>query len=618
MASTSASCVQKSFKYDVFLSFRGEDTRRGFVDHLYHALQGKGIITYKDDEKIQKGERISEQLVRSIEESRFYIIVFSKNYASSSWCLDELVKIMECQKTTEQIAYPVFYDVEPTEIRNQSGAVGEAFAKHVEEEAAGRWIDALKKAADLAGWELKTTVDGHESKFIQKIVKDISLKPHFIYSSIDEKLVGMGTRVQNIVSSLEIDSNDARIIGIKGIGGGGKTTLARAVFDHISYWFEGKSFVENVREVSKGSGLKELQKQVLSTVLNDQNIVICGVSDGKNKMKKMMSCRKVLVVLDDVDDIDQLEALACELSWFKPGSRIIITTRDRQVLVAHGVNLIHDVNLLSHKEAVCLFSRYAFKRDIPNQGYEDLSGKVVHYAAGLPLTIRVLGSHLCDRTEGEWVDAINRLKTIPLEKTLKTLEISYDGLENDKKEIFLDVVCILKGQKKDNVIRILESCGFNAQIGLSVLEQRSLITISDTHHLSFHDHIEEMGKNIVRRFHPNKPSKHSRLWVQEEIKDILVNESGTEAIRSMILVRLNLHEAVIMKGLRKMKELRSLYVIGRHRGDVEGSQYLPDVLQSLCWYAYPFRSLPETFQAKKLVNLEMRESNICELWEEGK
>ncbi|KAF5788937.1 putative TIR domain-containing protein [Helianthus annuus] len=108
MASTSSSSVPKSFRYDVFLSFRGEDTCKTFVDHLYVALVNKGIITYKDDEKIEKGERINEQLMRSIEDSRFYIIVFSKNYVASSWCLDELAKIMECQKMTEHTAYPIF------------------------------------------------------------------------------------------------------------------------------------------------------------------------------------------------------------------------------------------------------------------------------------------------------------------------------------------------------------------------------------------------------------------------------------------------------------------------------------------------------------------------------
>uniref|UniRef100_UPI001CB8B1D1 disease resistance protein Roq1-like n=1 Tax=Erigeron canadensis TaxID=72917 RepID=UPI001CB8B1D1 len=186
MASTSASSDHKSFKYDVFISFRGEDTRKNFVDHLYHALMQKSIHTYKDDVRITKGKRISDELITSIQDSRFYVIVFSKNYASSSWCLDELVQIMEeCHKSTFHTAYPVFYDVEPTEIRKQSGSVGEAFSKHENQDpSAAKWRQALKEAADLAGWELKNTLDGlmyrHEAKFIQKVVEEISLDLRFI------------------------------------------------------------------------------------------------------------------------------------------------------------------------------------------------------------------------------------------------------------------------------------------------------------------------------------------------------------------------------------------------------------------------------------------------------
>ncbi|KAI3500077.1 hypothetical protein L1887_35893 [Cichorium endivia] len=145
---------------------------------------------------------------------------------------------MECHRTTEQTAYPVFYDVEPSEVRKQSGAVGEAFAKYAMEEAAGKWREALKEAADLAGWELKKTVDGHEAKFIQKIVEELSLELRSISFNIDEKLVGMETRIEDLEPSLGIGCDDVRMIGIKGIGGGGKTTLARAVFDHISFQFE--------------------------------------------------------------------------------------------------------------------------------------------------------------------------------------------------------------------------------------------------------------------------------------------------------------------------------------------------------------------------------------------
>ncbi|CAH1421466.1 unnamed protein product [Lactuca virosa] len=493
------------------------------------------------------------------------------------------------------------------------------------EEAAGKWREALKEAANLAGWELKNTVDGHEAKFIQKIVEELSLELRSISFTIDEKLVGMETRIKDVVSSLGTGFDDVRMIGIKGMGGGGKTTLARAVFDQISFQFKGKSFVENVREVSNASlsGLKSLQKQVLRDVLNDKGIRVSSIYDGKHMIKRMVHDKRVLVVLDDVDNVDQLEALAGDPNWFKPGSRIIITTRDEQVLVSHNVQFIHDINLLSDKEAVCLFSRYAFGRDIPIQGYEKLTREVVRYASGLPLTLRVLGSFLCGRNELEWIDAVERLQTIPLTETLKKLELSYIGLEEDYKEIFLDVACILKGRTKVVTIKVLESCGFHARNGLRVLEQKSLITISNYNlRVGMHDHIEEMGRNIVRRAYPDKPYKHSRLWISDEIEDILAKDLGTKATRCIKFYNGKLNPHMIIKGLRKMKELRFLSMdMGDHlqcwEFNIMISPEIPNALRYLDLKHYPFSSLPKTFQADNLIALEMVDCKILQLWEGG-
>lgn len=151
--------------YDVFLSFRGEDIRKNFIDHLYTALQQRGIHTFKDDEKLERGKSFSSSLFKAIEESMISIIIFSLNYAASSWCLDELVKIIECMKLRGQIVLPVFYDVDPSVVRKQKANIGEFFAKHEldfkdDEERVKKWRIAMMEAANVSGWDLRNIANG--------------------------------------------------------------------------------------------------------------------------------------------------------------------------------------------------------------------------------------------------------------------------------------------------------------------------------------------------------------------------------------------------------------------------------------------------------------------------
>ncbi|KAL3739698.1 hypothetical protein ACJRO7_021029 [Eucalyptus globulus] len=145
--------------YDIFLSFRGVDVRNNFLSHLYKALDQNGIYTFRDSEELRKGDQISMALMEAIKESCIAIIIFSENYASSWWCLEELAKIMECNEQNDLTVLPVFYKVEPREVRGGRKSYQTALAKHEykfrkDSEKVKRWKEALVKAGNLSGWHL--------------------------------------------------------------------------------------------------------------------------------------------------------------------------------------------------------------------------------------------------------------------------------------------------------------------------------------------------------------------------------------------------------------------------------------------------------------------------------
>ncbi|KAJ6934581.1 disease resistance RPP13-like protein 1 isoform X1 [Populus alba x Populus x berolinensis] len=193
MASSSSSS-RPGWDYDVFLSFRGEDTRKNFTDYLFTALQKAGIRTFRDDDELRIGEEISLQLPKAIQESKISILVFSKGYASSTWCLDELEKILDCRHATGQIVIPVFYDIAPSDIRKQTGSFAEAFDKHEERfkeemEKVQKWRKALVEAANLSWLDPHSIANGHESKLIQKIVEEVSSQLNTRFLSDDRPLI---------------------------------------------------------------------------------------------------------------------------------------------------------------------------------------------------------------------------------------------------------------------------------------------------------------------------------------------------------------------------------------------------------------------------------------------
>ncbi|KAG2667263.1 hypothetical protein I3760_15G105300 [Carya illinoinensis] len=606
-----------SWVYDVFLSFRGEDVRQNFISHLYDALRKKGINTYID-EHLERGNEISPALLKAIEESRISIIILSENYASSTWCLEELMKILECREMKQQIVLPVFYKVRPSIVRRQKKNYGEALANHKDklndDTKVDSWKAALKEVANLSGFHLKK--DGNESEFIHGIIQLVDSKIiNQTYFEVANHPIGVVSRVQHVYSLLSIGENDiVHTVGIFGVGGIGKTTIAKAIYNIISSKFEGSCFLKNIRETSKSEyGLVQLQETLLSNILGASSVCNIGhVDRGINVIKNKLRYKRVLLILDDVDDWEQLKALAGNCDWFGLGSRIIITTRDQNLLRNYEVYATYKVEELNHYEALELFSLCAFKRKKPLDNYVELTQRIIRYAGGLPLALEVLGLDLCGRSIHEWESALEEYKRIPHKKIQKILRMSYDGLYESEKNIFLDIACFFKGENVDYVKKILDSCSLSPDIGIKKLMEKSLITIDDCDKFEMHDLLQDMGREIVREESPKEPGGRSRLWYHEDICHVLEENTGTNQIEG-ILIDLPKKDMICLslEAFMKMKNLK--YFINRNARFSGSPSYLSNELRVLNWVEYPSQSLPYNFHGRKLVDLRISDSLLKEL-----
>jgi len=363
-----------------------------------------------------------------------------------------------------------------------------------------------------------------ETELIEEIVAEVWKNLQSKLPSYDDELVGIDYRINSIYSLLRTNSQEVRFMSIWGMGGIGKTTLARFVYNKIHDQYDISCFLENVREVSnERDGLLCLQRKLLSH-LKIRSMRIESLDQGKETIRNLLFNKKVLLVLDDLSSDIQVENLAGKPEWFGQGSRVIITTRDKHLLKSLHVCENYDVQVLNSYESLQLFCQKAFRGEKPEEAYLELSRSVVQYAGGVPLALKVLGSFLCGRSASIWEDALKMLRKDAQNDICKTLRISYDGLRDNEKAIFLDIACFFKGNTKDDVTRILENCDFNPLIGIEVLIEKSLVTY-DGLHLGMHDLLQEMGRNIVLQQSPNDASKRSRLWTLKDIDQVLRNNN---------------------------------------------------------------------------------------------
>ncbi|KAL3750043.1 hypothetical protein ACJRO7_011083 [Eucalyptus globulus] len=506
-------------QYDVFLSFRGSDTRKAFTDHLYHSLIKAGTVpfcVFRDDNSIPIGEEFGSQILDAITRSKISILIISENYASSKWCLRELTHIMDCKKRTSHMALPIFYKVDPSDVRYLTGSFGEAFhsrKKRFDEKDIQEGLRALREVSDLHGWESEKFANGHEGELVEKVVENILSKLQQDFQlDVTKHLVGIGDHVNKIRKWVDTPTSVARMIGIYGMGGIGKTTLAKVIYNQLSDDFVHRSFLADIRETAHRNNMPYLQKQLIKDVLQIEHQV-GNVDYGISLIKSRFKRKKVLILLDDVDDKNQLDALARERDWFMLESMIIVTTRNEAVLdqSEFKVDYKYELNELDGKCALLLFNRHTFRMDHSPREFEGISRDIISNMGGLPLALQVVGSYLYKKTnQNVWEDVRKQLKNEPHRDVQKILQLSYDALQNEHKQIFLDIACFLIGEDSRFAMYMWEDCGLYPSQGIEELKLRCLIKIGDDGEFEMHDQLRDLGRSIFCQGQPLE--KRSEPW----------------------------------------------------------------------------------------------------------
>ncbi|XP_010030310.2 disease resistance protein RPV1-like [Eucalyptus grandis] len=213
-------------EFEVFLSFRGPDTGLTFTDCLYHSMVRAWIHVFRDAEEIRIGEEIGGELLRAINSSKIYMPIFSRNYASSAWCLRELAYMLECwrKRTSEKMIIPIFYDVDPDDVKLKTGLYFEALERHGDKfgcDQVQRWKEALIEVARIKGWHLRD--QGH-GKIINLIIDEVLTKLTRGKRNLPDHIVGFHDHVEAIINILDEGSRDILCLVIHGMGGidGGK------------------------------------------------------------------------------------------------------------------------------------------------------------------------------------------------------------------------------------------------------------------------------------------------------------------------------------------------------------------------------------------------------------
>ncbi|KAM5583688.1 putative disease resistance protein [Rosa sericea] len=456
MALSIPSASARQWKYDVFLSFRGE-TRHGFVSHLYDELESTGRInTFMDEEKMEVGKAISPNLLMAIEESRLAIVVLSPNYASSPWCLDELTKIHQSMEGRDRIL-PVFYHVDPSHVRHQLGSYAEAFTNHEEKsrqsnEKFDQWRLALKNVADLSGWDTKNFRS--ERELVKRIVKFVCNKvlqvpprpiPFEFKAQPTDDFESTRRARDNLIKALK--DNHISAIGVYGRGGVGKTSLVK----HVSAQARELGLVNYV--IWAVVGLIPEWRNIQGTLADQLSLKFeeeTEIGRAARLKERIMGGNNILIVLDDVWEGIDLSSLGIpsydELQ--RRNSKLILTSRRMHICYSMECQARIHLDILSEEDSWNLFVEQSGKSFHKSTELYDVARMVARECSGLPLSLIIVARALGDTEIEDWKEAARRVRASQPASPedggdpCGCIKLSYDYLRSDDAKSFFLLCCL--------------------------------------------------------------------------------------------------------------------------------------------------------------------------------
>ncbi|GLJ33584.1 hypothetical protein SUGI_0675250 [Cryptomeria japonica] len=318
---------------------------------------------------------------------------------------------------------------------------------------------------------LKKIVD-----IVLKVIKNVPLVVEKHPVSLEEIVKDFEVKT---LQSVESDQG-VQILGIWGMGGSGKTTLAEELYNKKSSLMKWSSFVFDVRDVAIKGFLYEKLKKILKDL---------GFQD---------------VVFDNIEE----DALLPAKDNLERGSLIIVTIREYDVLKFLGITSIYKMKALDPFHAEKLFCWHAFIQPFPRDGFEKLVKEFLEACCGLPLSLKVFGAQLYGEFRKEcWEYLLHKTKRMLSNDIKEKLRLSYDVLDDEEKEAFLDIACFFIGERNTLVIEVWNGSGWCGLYSWERLLNKCLVELDNYNRIMMHDHLRDLGREIAEQHSPY------RIWL---------------------------------------------------------------------------------------------------------